>query len=177
LHWLHDGPPFLSLCMRSHLAPIALHVASVIFEIAEEDSIFKVNRVVPDLAFVDHAQDFRPHGCVIAFVTFLTTRLKPDHHSKTPHRFHAKLSTLVIQMLKPDLTRHYADVYFVLSTFKRLEYARSFRILRKWLCQERFGRPLAGVKKAMARFAKNAHDNWESRASRAVLTATGGRYA
>ena len=68
--------------------PEPTHVASVVFQITEENSVFEVNRVVPNLAFVDHAQDFRPDRCVIAFVTFLTTGLKPDHHSKALHRFH-----------------------------------------------------------------------------------------
>jgi len=83
----------------------------------------------------------------------------------------------VIQGLKPDLTGHYADVYFVLSTLKRLDYACSLRILGKWLCQKRLGRPLANVKKAMARFAKNVYENWENRASHAGLTTTGDRDA
>src|SRR6266446_3786951 len=42
LHRLHDGPPFLRLCMRRHLVPVTLHVASVVFEITEEDSVFEV---------------------------------------------------------------------------------------------------------------------------------------
>src|SRR5882724_5753474 len=95
LHWLHDGPPLLSFCMCSHLVPVGLQVASVVFEITEQDSISEVDRIIPDLAFVDHAQNFRPDRCVIAFVTFLTTGFEPDHHSESLHRSHLKLRSLM----------------------------------------------------------------------------------
>jgi hypothetical protein len=68
----------------------------VVFEITEEDSVFEVDRIIPDIAFVDHAQDFRPHRRVIAFVTFLAAGLKPDHHSKALHHY--------LYTLNPDLT-------------------------------------------------------------------------
>src|ERR1700752_350522 len=85
LHRLHDGPPFLSLGMSGHLVPVGLDVDAVVLEIAEEHSVFEINGIVPDLAFVDHAQDFRPDRCVIPLVTFLTSGLEPDHHSETLH--------------------------------------------------------------------------------------------
>jgi len=42
---------------RYHAAVWPEDVASVVFEITEEDSVFKVDRIIPDIAFADHAQD------------------------------------------------------------------------------------------------------------------------
>jgi len=64
--------------MCSHLFPIGLDIGSVIFDITEENSIFEVNRMVPDVALVNHAQYFWPDRRVITFVTFLTAGLKTN---------------------------------------------------------------------------------------------------
>jgi len=67
---------------------------------------------VSNLAILDHAQDFRPDRCVIAFVTFFTAGLKPNHQCKALHRIHSESRFFLplsrpIQVLKLSLTRHY----------------------------------------------------------------------
>src|SRR5882724_13483671 len=86
LHRLHHCPPFLSLVVRSHFAPVTLQVASVVLEIAEEEAVLEEDRIVSDVAFRNLCQHFRPDRGVISLVGFLATWLKPDRHSKALHR-------------------------------------------------------------------------------------------
>src|SRR5713226_1847785 len=86
LHRLHHCPPFLSLGVRSHFAPVTLQVASVVLEIAEEDAVLEVDGIVSDVAFRNLCQHFRPDRGVISLVGVLTTWLEPDRHSKAHHR-------------------------------------------------------------------------------------------
>jgi hypothetical protein len=51
LHRLHDGPPFLRLGIRSHLAPIFFQIAAVVFQVAEEKVVLEEDGVVLDIAF------------------------------------------------------------------------------------------------------------------------------
>ena len=50
LQRFHHRPPFLRLLMSRHFGPIALHVAAVIFEVAEEKVVFEVDGIVADIA-------------------------------------------------------------------------------------------------------------------------------
>ena len=70
LHGFHDGPPFLRFRIGGHLGPIRLTIGAVILHVAEEQVVFQINGVVPDVAGGDGFQDVRPDGGVIFFVTF-----------------------------------------------------------------------------------------------------------
>ena len=51
LHRLHDGPPFLRLGIRSHLAPILFQITAVVFQVAEEKVVLEEDGIVLDIAF------------------------------------------------------------------------------------------------------------------------------
>src|SRR6266849_4131361 len=51
LHRLHDGPPFLRLGIRSHLAPILFQITAVVFQVSEEKVVLEEDGIVFDIAF------------------------------------------------------------------------------------------------------------------------------
>src|SRR5713226_2371037 len=86
LHGHHDGPPLLSFGIGRHLLYVSFVVRPVIFVVAEQVAVFKIDRVIADVAVVYPFQDFRPDSAVIGFIALHRLGPESDYQTVSFHR-------------------------------------------------------------------------------------------
>ena len=84
-------PPALGFGVGSHLGHVGIKIFPNVFKVAEKimRAVWhpsKINRIIPDMAVVDHSQNSWPGGGVQALVFIEFFRLHPDDASVSFHK-------------------------------------------------------------------------------------------
>src|SRR5215469_4196641 len=85
LHGHHHRPPFLGSGVRCHFCHVRFVIRAMVFEIAEQEIVLKVDRELLNVAFANHVQDVRPYSGVMSFVLRNRVGLYFDDRSVSLH--------------------------------------------------------------------------------------------
>ncbi len=82
-----DVPPFPGSRVSGHFGHIRIEIIADVLKVAEHHIVLVIDRIVSDIALLNHPQNVGPDIRVETLIFFEPVRLNLDHHSVTSHRF------------------------------------------------------------------------------------------